>query len=260
MKAVLARSVAPGRVIDLAHDLPAHGVAEGAFLFREMARAFPPGTVHVVVVDPGVGGRRAPIAIECADGSVVVGPDNGVLYPFVKERGLRRAVRLDPTSRARPPRVGATFDGRDVFAPAAAKLLNGTPLVRLGPPIEPRPLDLPRPVRSAGGVRGEVLHVDRFGNLITNLPSDWRPATARGARGRLAGEPRCRLPYASSYEGLGAGRAGLLASSFGLLEISVDRGRADARFRAGVGSRVELEWVTGVRARATLNSARTRPR
>lgn len=260
MKAVLARQIDPGRTVDLAHDLPAHGVAEAAFLVRAMARGFPAGSVHVVVVDPGVGGRRAPLAIECRDGSYLVGPDNGVLYPLAEELGIRRAVRLEPARWRSASRVGTTFDGRDIFAPAAARLARGAPISELGAPHEPTPLHLPGAVRTPGGARGEVLHPDRFGNLITSVPSAWVPAGVRSLRCRLGGALPLPLPRARSYEALGPGRAGVLDSSFGLLEISVKEGRADRRFHARAGTRVALEWGSGPRVGRTVNSARTRHR
>lgn len=260
MKGVLARSMEPGRVVDLAHDLPAHAVKEAAFLVRVMARGFPRGTVHVVVVDPGVGGRRAPIAIECTDGSYLVGPDNGVLFPLAEELGIRRTVRLVPTTGWRSPRVGTTFDGRDIFAPAAALLAGGTSLSELGRPHVPRRLRLPDAVRVRTGAKGEILHDDRFGNLITNVPSAWLPARVRSVRCRVGAASPRRLPRAPSYEALGPGRAGVLASSFGLLEVTVAGGRADRRFRAGTGTPVEFDWSPRHRVGGTVNSARTRHR
>ena len=258
MKAILARSMDPGRIVDLAHDLPPHAVEEAAFLVREMACGFPAGTVHVVVVDPGVGGARYPIAIECTDGSFLVGPDNGVLYPLAEELGIRRSVRLDPSAWGRSARVGTTFDGRDVFAPAAALLATGTPLSKLGGPQVPMPFRLPEAVRTPTGARGRILHADRFGNLVTNVPSAWLPRGVRSVRCRIGAAPSRPFPRARNYEALGPGRAGVLASSFGLLEVSVARGRADRRFRAGAGVPVEFEWSRRHRTGRTVNSGRTR--
>jgi S-adenosyl-L-methionine hydrolase (adenosine-forming) len=258
MKAVLARTVDPGRLVDLAHDLPAHAVGEAAFVLRAMARGFPPGTVHLVVVDPGVGGRRAPVVIACRDGSFLVGPDNGVLYPLAEALGVDHAFRIVPAPRARRRRVGTTFDGRDVFAPAAARLARGEPPGRLGPPHALRRYRIPEAHRAAGGALGAVVHVDRFGNLITNVPSDWVPAaTARVSVG--VGRSRSRvLPLCTSYEGLGAGRLGVLGSSFGTLEVAVARGRADRRVRGAPGTPVRFRWSGPRRGRVTVNSERPR--
>jgi S-adenosyl-L-methionine hydrolase (adenosine-forming) len=238
MKAVLARSIDPGRLVDLAHDLPAHAIEEAAFVVRAMARGFPAGSIHVVVVDPGVGGSRLPIALACRDGSVVVGPDNGVLYPLADALGRPTAYRIDP-ARLGHARVGTTFDGRDVFAPAAALLADGASPARLGPRIVPRAYRLPAPTARAGALEGVVVHVDRFGNLITNLPSDTIPPGVPSFLVTI-GRRRRRLPIATSYEALGPGRLGLLRSSFGTLELAVARARAADRLRAGVGTAVQL--------------------
>jgi S-adenosyl-L-methionine hydrolase (adenosine-forming) len=243
MKAVLAHTLPPGGIVDLAHDLRPHAIGEAAFLVRAMARGFPPGTVHVVVVDPGVGGRRAPIVVECRDGSRLVGPDNGVLMPLARALGRPRAYRIDPRRLAARERVGTTFDGRDLFAPTAALLARGTPARRLGRPIRPRPYAVPAARRTTTGARGEVLHADRFGNLITNVPTEWLPHGAARVRVRLGrGAPRA-LPVARSYEELGRSRAGLLGSSFGLLELGVSEGSAARRFGAAVGAPVVFDWV-----------------
>jgi hypothetical protein len=243
MKAVLARSLEPGRFIDLSHELPVHGVKEAAFVVRAMARGFPPGTIHVVVVDPGVGGRRAPLVLTTRDGSLLVGPDNGVLYPLAELLGVGPAYRIDPARLRQPPRVGTTFDGRDVFAPAAAELAAGRRPSDLGPPFRPTVLSIPDARQEPRGAQGEVVHTDRFGNLITNVPSDWVPTGPLRLMAALGAGPPRHLPWATSYEAIGSGRAGALASSFGTVEIAVAEGRADRRFRARVGTRVRLRWA-----------------
>jgi S-adenosyl-L-methionine hydrolase (adenosine-forming) len=242
MKAVLLRSLETGQVVDLTHDLPAHGVAEASFVLRTMARGFPRGTVHLVVVDPGVGGRRAPIAIHCRDGSVLIGPDNGVLYPLAQELGIEGSYRIRPEPGAEPRRVGTTFDGRDVFAPAAARVARGLSPSRLGPPLAPKAYHLPAPRRAPHGARGAVLHVDHFGNLITNVPSSWVPSSARSLVVSLGRGSRRRLPRATSYEALGAGHLGVLGSSFGTLEVAVALARADRRLGITVGNPVGFAW------------------
>lgn len=236
MKGVLYSRLAPGQVVDLAHDLPRHALREGAFLLAAMARRFPRGTVHVAVLDPGVGGERAPIAIRTREGSYLVGPDNGVLSYLGDELGLRACVRLDPR-RVVPGRTpSATFEGRDLFAPAAARLAAGTPLGRLGPPHRPLRLPPPRADRSPGLVTGEILHVDHFGNLITSIPSDWIPLgdpAVRVALGR--GRAPRPFPRVRTYEDLARGSPGLLGSSFGTIELAVREGSAARRFHLRTG-------------------------
>jgi len=242
MKAILVRTLSAGRIVDLAHDLPAHAIGEAAFVVRAMARGFPPGTVHVVVVDPGVGGRRVPLVVDCSDGSRLVGPDNGVLYPLAEELGLRRAFQIEPTRLGGPPRVGTTFDGRDVFAPAAARLARGAVPSSFGPPVAPRRYSIPVPEPRHGGARGVVLHVDRFGNVVTNIPTAWIPPHCKELEATVGSARTRRVRWVTSYEELGPGRLGAIGSSFGLVEFARANGRAADRWDARVGGRVGLRW------------------
>ena len=157
-------------VIDVSHDIRAHDIAQARDAVARYWRRFPVGTVHIVVVDPGVGTDRAAIAM-CADHRFLIAPDNGVLTAPLAYPGAT-AVRLAIPSGASP-----TFHGRDVFAPVAAALLVGTPLGQLGTP-HPHPvvLPVPVPVRDHSGIVGEIVTIDRFGNAITNI--DDVPATA----------------------------------------------------------------------------------
>jgi len=260
--ALIAGGVSPSNIVDLAHDLPAHGIREAAFLLREMARAFPPNSVHLAVVDPGVGGRRAAIALVTRAGPYLVGPDNGVLLPLAEELGLRSAYRIDPSRLHGRPRVGTTFDGRDVFAPAAAVLASGGRPSGLGSRTTPRPFALPVPRHAPRGAEGEVLHVDRFGNLITNIPSRWLPERVGSVEVRVGRAGRgATIPWAASYESLGRGVLGALGSSFGLVEVAVAEGRASDRLHASVGAPVAIGWGSGrTRRGENANSARPRKR
>ena len=262
MKATLiAGGVDPSRIVDLAHDLPAHAVGEAAFLLRAMARSFPSASVHVAVVDPGVGGRRSAIVITTRSGPWLVGPDNGLLMPLAEELGVRAAYRIDPARVSSGSRVGTTFDGRDVFAPVAARLATGSQPSALGPRIVPTSYGLPTPTRGRSEARGVVAHVDRFGNLITNIPSSWVARTTRGLTLRVGRSRPRTVAWVTSYESLGRGRLGALGSSFGLVELAVGEGRAVDRLGARVGTRVAASWPTGRPARGeNANSARPRKR
>jgi S-adenosyl-L-methionine hydrolase (adenosine-forming) len=259
--ALIAGGVLPGQIVDLAHDLRPHDIAEAAFLFREMARAFPSSSIHVAVVDPGVGGRRQAIAIETRAGPRLVGPDNGLLIPLARELGLVNTYRIDRSKVGRSNRVGTTFDGRDLFAPAAAVLAGGAPASTLGPSATPKSFDIPRATPTPQGARGRVLHVDRFGNIITNVPSGWVDPGVDDLRLSLGrGEPR-RVPFVRSYESLPRKSLGALGSSFGFVELAVGGGRASDRLRAEVGARVALAWRPApARGTANANSARPRKR
>lgn len=232
MKGAIAQ-VAPETIIDdAAHDIPPGDVEAAAFTLARYWRLYPPGTVHVVVVDPGVGTERRTIAAR-VDGRFFVAPDNGVLS-HVLDEARAEAIHAIENPALRRDVVSATFHGRDIFAPAAAHLAHGTPLDAFGPAIDdPVVLPIPRPERSGREIRGHVVAVDRFGNLITNVPGAWLSPRARVAMaGRDVGP--LRRTYADAPPG------GLLAlvGSTGMLEISVRDGSAamtlDATRGAGV--------------------------
>jgi S-adenosylmethionine hydrolase len=154
--------------VDISHDLPAHDVLAGALELSAAYKYFPAGTVFLVVVDPGVGSVRRGIAADAGD-FLFVAPDNGVLTAVLDEHPPKRVVELTERRYARPT-VSRTFEGRDRFAPAAAWLAKGLQLTSLGRPAGAiTRLDIPKPRVGADGVDGEVLRVDRFGNLITNI-------------------------------------------------------------------------------------------
>jgi S-adenosyl-L-methionine hydrolase (adenosine-forming) len=241
MKAVLLRDLPATSVVDLTHELPAHGVAEAAFVVRAIGSRLPTGSVHVVVVDPGVGGRRVPVAIRCRDGSTLIGPDNGVLVPLAEALGGGTAYRIEPVRLRAAPRVGTTFDGRDLFAPAAARVALGLAPSGLGPAVRLAPSPLRPPVLGVRTANGAVAHIDRFGNVITDVPTEWVPRRLRSVTVRLR-RKRTRLPMVTSYEAAGRGLLAVLGSSFGTLEIAVGRGRADRRLSASVGDPVGIAW------------------
>ena len=173
MKGVIA-SIAPGApLIDITHGVPAQSIAAGAIALAQTWRLFPPRTVFLVVVDPGVGTARLPVAIQTRAGARFVGPDNGVLSLALEEAGPARAVELR-APRYRLARVSATFHGRDIFAPAAAHLWRGVKLESLGPPVRDglTHLELAEPREGVEELRGEVLYVDGFGNLVSNIGRD----------------------------------------------------------------------------------------
>ncbi|MCI4373519.1 MAG: SAM-dependent chlorinase/fluorinase [Thermoplasmata archaeon] len=256
VKGALLRACPTVPLVDLTHELPRHRISEAAFILRAMATSFPPGTIHLAVVDPGVGGHRAPIAIRCGEGSVLVGPDNGVLAPLALALGRPVAYRLDPHRIEPRGRVGTTFDGRDLFAPAAARIARGEPLARLGTraPFEDR--RLPEALRAPRTAMGEVVHVDHFGNLISNVPSEWIPPRATGLTVSVGRRKAVPVPWVTSYESLGRGRLGTLGSSFGTAEVAVATGRAALRLRARTGTALTFRWgPRGIASPERVNSA-----
>ena len=236
LKGVLLARCPGAAVLDLTHDIAPHDVVEGALFLDGAAPAFPPGAVHLAVVDPGVGGARR--AIACAiGGQFVVCPDNGLPTLLARRLPLEAAREIANPALRREP-VSATFEGRDVFAPAAAHLACSGALGDLGPPAGGlAALALPEPSREAGGVRGEVLHVDRFGNAITNVEASMLPGAAGGVRVRAGGRD---LPLRRTYADAAPGEALALAGSGGRLEIAVREGSAADRLGLRRGSPVRV--------------------
>jgi S-adenosyl-L-methionine hydrolase (adenosine-forming) len=245
MKGIIA-SIAPrAAVIDITHGVPAQSVIAGALALRESWRFFPARTVFLAVVDPGVGTARTPIAIETRAGARFVGPDNGLLWMAAEAAGITRVVKLT-SSRHRLTDVSRTFHGRDIFAPAAAHLWRGTPISALGPAMRPSSLvrlDLPKPVQHARVLRGEVIYVDAFGNLVSNI--DRAMFENFGTRFRhkslsvrIDGGADMRILTAYADAPRGAPLA--LFGSFGLLEVAVRDDSAAAHFAAGPGTSLSL--------------------
>jgi S-adenosylmethionine hydrolase len=168
MKGVILGICPDTTLVDISHDIPAHDVLTAGLELAATYRYFPAGSVFLVVVDPGVGSARRGVAVDTGDYRFVA-PDNGVLTAVLNETPPRRVVELTERRYARPT-VSRTFEGRDRFAPAAAWLAKGVQLSALGRPVtDYRQLDIPSPAAGEGRIAGEVLLVDRFGNLVTNI-------------------------------------------------------------------------------------------
>jgi S-adenosyl-L-methionine hydrolase (adenosine-forming) len=227
MKGVLASLAPDVPIVDVAHDVMPQDVDGARLALARYWRRFPEGTVHIVVVDPGVGGARRALALE-SEGRLLVGPDNGVLSPALLHAGARCV------SLAIPATAAPTFHGRDVFAPAAAQLALGASLETLGAPlIDPVIRRTPEAVRrSDGAVLGEVITVDRFGNAVTNL------LALRGGIVELDG---LSLPVRRTYADAPSGEPTALVGSSGLVEIAVRDGSAAAVLGLRRGSAVVLQ-------------------
>jgi S-adenosylmethionine hydrolase len=226
-------------VVDISHDVPAHDVLTGAYLLAAAAPWFPPGTVHLAVVDPGVGTPRRAIAV-AAGRHFFVGPDNGL---FTLVQGDDAEAREIDVARLALPQVSSTFHGRDVFAPVAAALASGLPFAEVGPRA-PAPTKLDLGVRFDGGALvGRVLHVDRFGNVTTNVTAAdlTRFREERGGDTIDLEDARWRpTPIVPTYADGPAGRPFLLWGSAGWLEIALCRGPAAALLGLRVGDPVTL--------------------
>lgn len=235
MKGVIGTR-APGHpVVDLTHHVPAQDVTAGALLLAQAAPYFPKGTVHVAVVDPGVGSERAALCIE-TKGACFVGPDNGLLTLAAPPGARLRTVSLTNERFHLTPR-SATFHGRDVFAPVAAALATGTPIADLGPEagvsVE---LEWESPRVENGALVGQVIHVDGFGNLVTNVPRDALPPEPFTIE--VGGRPIGSL--AATYANVAAGEAVAVVGSWGFVEIAIRNGSAARALGAGAGTPVRI--------------------
>lgn len=235
MKGVIA-SIAPAAPIhDLSHEIAPGNIREGALFLDAILPYWPARAIHVCVVDPGVGSGRRRMAID-SDLGTFIGPDNG-LFTFVLRRARRRRIVALENRRYFLPRLSSTFHGRDAFAPVAAHLAAGADLGDLGPPIgDPVSVEFPEPrLNSDGSVSGEVIEVDRFGNLMTNIETaaldPGRRWIVRIGSQRIEG-------ILDHYAQAANGALMALTSSSGRLEVAVNRGNAAERLALGLGTAV----------------------
>jgi len=238
MKGVILGICPQARIVDITHECRAFDISEAAFTVGQAWRHFPPRTVHVVVVDPGVGTVRRPILVE-AGGQFFVGPDNGV-FAFLLSEGKPR-VRAVSNAKYFLATVSQTFHGRDVFAPVAAHLANGIPPARMGKTIEDylRPHSL-KPERTARrGWTGTVLKVDRFGNLITNFVVSEFPRVLEGPFEMTVGL-RTVNRLAANYQQFGFGEVFAIVGSSGYLEVSAGQAAAAKILGVAAGAPIEL--------------------
>ncbi len=230
-------------IVDITHDVPPHDVMEAGWILRNVFATFPPRTVHVAVVDPGVGTSRRPI-LAVTESGTFIGPDNGIFSFVFEVEKPASIVEISATHYLRSG-VSSTFHGRDIFAPAAAHRAMGIPPGNFGETVEdPVLIDLPRAkVGQDGTVRATVIHVDRFGNVILNVTREVMEAymervKATGFTAR-SGEATIER-MAATYGEAPAGEAFLLYNSSGYLEIAANRSRASDLVKLRAGDKVEL--------------------
>lgn len=233
MKGVIL-SICPGAVlVDLSHEIPRHAVAGAAYVLNRCLKYFPQRTVHLVVVDPGVGSARRPLVCS-AHGQYLVGPDNGIFADLCHSDPTSECFEITASEFLLAPPAGSpTFQGRDVFAPAAAHLAQRVPLSAFGPRVsDPARI---RTALAASGVQGEIVWIDRFGNLISNLhpvgsPEHHLAVEVMGRKAPLVGH------YAQGPHDLPAA----LINSDQVVEIFVNRGDAATALGATIGTRIAL--------------------
>jgi S-adenosylmethionine hydrolase len=242
MKGAMLGICADTALVDITHEVPAHDVVAGAIELAAAYRHFPPGTIFLVIVDPGVGSARRGLSAE-AGGYRFVAPDNGVLSVVFEDTPPDRVVELSNPRYARAE-VSRTFEGRDRFGPAAAWLATGVDLLELGPAIHDWVrVDVPKARATAAGIEGEVVRVDRFGNLVTNIDRAMLeaagPVRLLSVRvGDAGAEPA--LAIVGAYADVAAGELCALVGSTNHLEIAVNGASAASRLGAARGTRVHV--------------------
>lgn len=234
MHAVIA-SIAPrARVIDLTHEIEPQNVLQGAVQLANAVESCPDGTIHVAVVDPGVGSSRSAIGVRAGRWTFVA-PDNGLLTLILRRYGLIETVELTNPDYHRS-QMSATFHGRDLFCPVAAHLANGVEWDRLGSALRKSlvTVDLPEPQIHGDCIEAQVLWIDHFGNLVTNLHSSLLQGTVSG----FAVGPHDHIPLVRCYSDVTVGALLAHVGSSGYVEIAVRNGSATAILRRTVGDRV----------------------
>jgi len=236
MKGVVL-SINPRAVlVDFTHEVPPQDVSEGAFIIGSSYKYFPKGTIHVVVVDPGVGSGRRPVIIE-ADGHYFVGPDNGVFSYVLSYAKTMKAVHIT-NSEYMLSKDSPTFQGRDLFAPVAGWLSKGTRLEEFGRFIhDPVRFEVPLPETSGDNILGEVIYIDSFGNAITNI----RKSDLTGAGGQFSVTIKDTAIYPLKFYAQASDSAlSCLVNSSGHLELFVNRGSASKLFNIVKGDKVTV--------------------
>jgi len=222
LKGLALKAIPELTLIDLSHQIRPGDVLESQFFLKHCCYRFPANSIHLAIVDPGVGTNRLPLAIQTESG-FFVGPDNGI-FTFLQEK--IKAVHTISNPRIISPEPAPTFHGRDIFLPAALWLANGYPINQIGPPLKPNNLirkPLPDPIVIDRKIHGRIIYIDNFGNLISNIYADHLPETAKFSCSFLNWHTDTLM---STYSLGNSSEPILTNSSFGLLEIALNGGSA----------------------------------
>lgn len=238
MKGVILQQAPDARLIDISHEIPSQDIMAGSWVLKNSAMLFPAGTVHLVVIDPGVGTKRRPIALQVGE-QFFVGPDNGI-FSLLTEGHDFRAVELTPQPfwRSDP---SSTFHGRDIFAPVAARLCGGAELMALGDPIEE--LQTYRwavPIADKDGIQGWVIHIDKFGNLITNISRDLIDEVIDGSDVKIYLGNTILDEIDHTFGSVPEGEPVAYIGSSGMLEVAINKGNAEEMLGVQKGAQISL--------------------
>ncbi|HLO49200.1 MAG TPA: SAM-dependent chlorinase/fluorinase [Kamptonema sp.] len=262
MKGAIAQVNPQLTIVDLTHQISPQNIAAGRFCLMNAYPYFPPGTVHIAVVDPGVGSSRRSIAVECAN-CLLVGPDNGLFSGVLSQESAIAVVELTNPEYWRISQPSSTFHGRDIFATVGAHLGSGVPLQQLGEAIDADSLvQLPIPActLTADGVDGCIQYIDYFGNLITNIPGNLvagKSWTVAIAPSKISSESDRDfvIPSGTSYSSGESSNLIALVGSHGWVEIAVFRGNAQAFLGIDWGAKVEVKIHGNIIPDAALPSS-----
>ncbi|MCL4473757.1 MAG: SAM-dependent chlorinase/fluorinase [Actinobacteria bacterium] len=245
---VIKRITPEADIIDITHGVPRHDVMQGAVILCN-ALPYLPKSVVLAVVDPGVGGHRKPLALRAADGTLMVGPDNGLLSLAARELGgVETAVELT-CSIYSLPEVCKTFEGRDLFAPAAAHLAGGVPLEKLGAAVPAGGLEtfhLPKPVFGERTVSATVIYTDRFGNVQLNLSLEELKQTGAAVGDTLevrCGDEKWKVPFVQSFADVDPENLLVYEDSYRKISFSVNQGNAARVFQITPGNQIILRTM-----------------
>ncbi|MEH1903310.1 MAG: SAM-dependent chlorinase/fluorinase [Nostoc sp.] len=230
MKGVIAQINPRLTVVDLTHQIPPQDIAAARFCLMNAYPYFPVGTVHVAIVDPGVGSKRRAITVEFAQG-FLVGPDNGIFSGVLSQSPAIAAVELTNLNYWRTPQPSKTFHGRDIFAPVAASLASGVLLKQLGQEIDPASLvklDVGECKQTTTGVVGCIQYIDHFGNLVSNIPGSYIQGKTWCVQTALLS-----IPGGETYSDVKVGEAIALVGSHGWVEIAINSGNAHLQLQLG---------------------------
>jgi len=239
MKGIILSTSPDTGIVDITHDIKKFDIEMGMFILASAVRYFPDGTVHVIVVDPGVGSQRRAVAVE-TEKYYFVAPDNGVLTLALKQERIVKSIELT-NSAYFMDEVSDTFHGRDIFAPVAAHLSLGVEIEALGHEAgELEEIQLSEPEVSQSGIKGHVIHIDKFGNLITDIKQELFNSVILSRRFSIK-VGGIRLERISrSYAEVSAGEPLAIFDSFGNLEIAVNRGSATEKLEVRKGDSIEI--------------------
>lgn len=239
MKGVILRINPSATIVDITHLIQPQDLMEASLVLENCFRFFPVGTVHVLVVDPGVGTRRRAIVVDTPD-YLFVGPDNGVFSRIFSSQ-LPYEVREIRNESFLLPQISDTFHGRDIFSPVAAYLSRGVLPEEMGPVVtDPVRRDPPQPGVWQDQITGEVIHIDSFGNIITNVSREVFEMVMKGRRFRIMVNGKAIERISHSYLDVEKGKALALFGSMDMLEIAIHGGRADRRIGAGKGDPIQI--------------------